>query len=100
MQIDLTIADVRNITEAVRTAVPPEFALDISSLEEADGDLEEVSQTVHDAEEDAATFFDAIRRLIFGFGAVVVVASITGVLALARPVRLSLIHISEPTRPY
>lgn len=86
-QVDMVMADVKNITTGVTAVVPAKYDLDLGALDQANADLDSASMSLDDAEVDIRRWLDIIKKAIFAFGAIALIVAIIGLVVVVAPVR-------------
>jgi hypothetical protein len=93
VQVDMVMADVKNITTGVKAVVPTKYDLDLGALEQADADLESASMSLDGAEVDIRRGLDVVKKAIFAFGSIALIVAIIGLVLVVVPVRPKLHNV-------
>jgi small nuclear ribonucleoprotein (snRNP)-like protein len=87
LQMNLVLADVRNISATAKGAVPPGSDIDLSALTDAEKSIGEGIQTAHEREKTVRKYLNIVRKVIFIVGACSFSVGIWGLITLLARVR-------------
>lgn len=89
VQMNLVLADVRNISATATEAVPPGSDIDLSALTDAEKSIKDGIQTAQERQTTVRKYLNVVRKVIFIVGACSFAVGILGFLTLLARVRFS-----------